>query len=168
MDSRQGLVEAINGFEGAVVIISHDPNVIELTADRLWLVEGGRVSNFDGDLDDYRQRLLSSPQVGGERSKRGPRGYEGERKDNRQRGAERRQSLTPLKKKVEQAAAVVTQLEAERAKLQAKLADPKLYGDVARTVEVQRDLGRIEKELAAAEERWMALESELEQAENAA
>ncbi len=168
MDSRQGLVEAINGFEGAVVIISHDPSVIEMTADRLWLVEGGRVSNFEGDLDDYRQRLLSGPEVQNDRSKRGAKGDDSERKDQRQRGAERRQSLTPLKKKVEQAAGAVTKLEGERAKLQTKLADPKLYGDAAKTVEVQRELGRVEKDLAAAEELWMKLESELEQAENAA
>jgi len=73
-----------------------------------------------------------------------------------------------LKKKVEQAAATVTKLEAERSKLQVKLADPELYGDPAKTVEVQRELGRIQKDLASAEELWMKLESELEQAETAA
>ena len=58
IDSREALIEAINGFAGAVVLISHDPHLIELTADRLWLVEGGRVRPFEGDLDDYRRALL--------------------------------------------------------------------------------------------------------------
>ena len=57
IDSRQALVQAINSFEGAVVLISHDPHLIELTADRLWLVAGGQVKSFDGDMDDYRKLL---------------------------------------------------------------------------------------------------------------
>ena len=55
IDSRDALIEAINGFAAAVRLISHDPHLIELTADRLWLVEGGRVRPFDGDLEDYRR-----------------------------------------------------------------------------------------------------------------
>ena len=53
VESRQALVQAINAFEGAVIIVSHDPHIIGLTADRFWLVDGGRVRPFDGDLDDY-------------------------------------------------------------------------------------------------------------------
>ena len=59
IDSRQALVEAINEFPGAVLVISHDRHLVELTADRLWLVADGRVSPWDGDLDDYRRWLLA-------------------------------------------------------------------------------------------------------------
>ena len=55
---REALVQAINDYEGAVILISHDPHLIELTADRLWLVADGTCRPFDGDLDDYRQLLL--------------------------------------------------------------------------------------------------------------
>ncbi|CCC99976.1 putative ABC transporter, ATP-binding protein with duplicated ATPase domains (plasmid) [Azospirillum baldaniorum] len=58
VDSREALIEAINGFEGAVILISHDPHLIELTADRLLLVADGTVQPYDGDLDDYRRFLL--------------------------------------------------------------------------------------------------------------
>src|SRR5499427_218119 len=58
VDARQSLVQSINSFEGAVVLISHDPHLIELCADRLWLVAGGAVKPFDGDMDDYRRFLL--------------------------------------------------------------------------------------------------------------
>ncbi len=163
MDSRESLAQAINAFEGAVVIISHDPNVIELTADRLWLVEDGQVTAFEGDLDDYRDRTLKTRDKTSEDS--APKAAEDDRKAQRQRSAERRQNLAPLKKKAEQAAAKVSKLEADKAKLAARLADPKLYSDPAKTVEVQRELGRVEKELAAAEEAWMTLETELEQAQ---
>ncbi|MCA0201306.1 MAG: ABC-F family ATP-binding cassette domain-containing protein [Proteobacteria bacterium] len=166
MDTRESLAQAINAFEGAVVIISHDPSVIEMTADRLWLVEDGKVTNFEGDLDDYRTRTLQARDKASEK----PQAQSGEddRKAQRQKSAERRQNLAPLKKKVDQAAAKVTRLEGEKAKLAAKLADPKLYADAAKALEVQKEMGRIEKDLSDAEEAWMALEGELEQAENAA
>ncbi len=166
MDTRESLAQAINAFEGAVVIISHDPSVIEMTADRLWLVEDGKVVNFEGDLDDYRARTLQARDKAPEKTQAPP--GEDDRKAQRQKSAERRQNLAPLKKKVDQAAAKATRLEGEKAKLAARLADPKLYADAAKALEVQKEMGRIEKDLAEAEEAWMALEGELEQAENAA
>ncbi len=166
MDTRESLAQAINAFEGAVVIISHDPSVIEMTADRLWLVEDGKVMNFEGDLDDYRTRTLQSRDSAPTKTQ--VMSPEDDRKAQRQKSAERRQNLAPLKKKLEQAAAKVTKLEGEKAKLAAKLADPKLYADAAKALEVQREMGRIEKDLAVAEDAWMALEGELEEAENAA
>ena len=61
IDSRDALIEAVNEFPGAVLLISHDRNLIELTADRLWLVAGGRVRPYDGDLADYHRSLLAGP-----------------------------------------------------------------------------------------------------------
>ena len=55
LETREVLVQALNDFTGAVVLVSHDWHLLELVADRLWLVAGGTVRNFDGDLDDYRQ-----------------------------------------------------------------------------------------------------------------
>ena len=60
IDSRAALVEAINEFPGAVIMVSHDRYLIEACADRLWLVADGTVTSFDGDLDDYRRLVLSS------------------------------------------------------------------------------------------------------------
>nr|MBC8445054.1 ABC-F family ATP-binding cassette domain-containing protein [Rhodospirillaceae bacterium] len=58
VDSRESLVHALNDFEGAVILVSHDPHLIELVCDRLWLVDGGGCKTWDGDLDDYRAKLL--------------------------------------------------------------------------------------------------------------
>jgi ATP-binding cassette subfamily F protein 3 len=157
----KALLKRLTPSKGAVVIISHDPSVLEMTADRLWLVEDGRVSNFEGDLDDYRERLLSKPQA----TKRETRTDDSERKEQRPRSGERRPNLAHLKKKIEQAAAAVTKLEAERIKLQTKLADPKLYSEPAKATEAQRAVSKVEKDLAAAEEAWIKLETELEAAE---
>ena len=59
VDYRQALIQAINCFEGAVIIVSHDPHVIELTVDHFWIVQGGAVKSFNGDVQDYRQLLLN-------------------------------------------------------------------------------------------------------------
>ena len=59
IDSRAALIEAINAYPGAVILVSHDRYLIEACADRLWLVGDGAVTPFDGDLDDYRRLVLS-------------------------------------------------------------------------------------------------------------
>lgn len=59
IDSRSALMEAINDYEGAVVLISHDRFLIEACADRLWLVKDGGVEIFDGDMDNYRKLVLA-------------------------------------------------------------------------------------------------------------
>jgi ATP-binding cassette subfamily F protein 3 len=69
IDSRTALMEAINDYEGAVILVSHDRFLIEACADRLWLVADGTVQNFDGDMDDYRRFVLS----GGEKKPGNPR-----------------------------------------------------------------------------------------------
>ena len=58
IESREALVRALNDYEGAVILVTHDPALVELVADRLWLVAGGKVRPFDGDLDDYKKLLL--------------------------------------------------------------------------------------------------------------
>ena len=58
IDSRSALIEALNVFEGAVILISHDHHLLKATADRLWLVHDGTVRSYDGDLEDYRALIL--------------------------------------------------------------------------------------------------------------
>ena len=170
MDSRQALAEAINAFEGAVVLISHDPHVIELTVDRFLLVENGRVQAYDGDLDDYRAHLLGNAagRRAAGRQDNAPRDSGG-KKDDRKRSAEKRQALGPLKKRLTAAEKQVATLEAERAKLRAALADPKTYGkNVNKLLDLQKELGAIEMNLAAAENEWLNVQEEWEQNQAAA
>ena len=54
IDAREALVNALNAYEGAIVIVSHDPNMVERVADSLWLVKDGKCRDFEGDLEDYR------------------------------------------------------------------------------------------------------------------
>jgi ATP-binding cassette subfamily F protein 3 len=167
--ARQALVEAINAFEGAVVIVSHDPHVVELTADRFWLVDGGRVQPFDGDMDDYRALLLGRAKAvaddgaasGGRRLRDGP-----DRKEQRRLAAEKRAALTPLRRQLTAAESAVGRLEEERARLAEALADPATYQqDGRRLVDLRTRLGQIERDLARAEDAWMALQQAWDQAE---
>jgi len=156
VDSRESLIQAVNDFQGAVIIISHDPHLIELTADRLWLVADGKCENWDGDLDDYRKLLLDRSRA--ERSEAKGEAGEPSRKDQRRAAAEARTRVAPLRKKATDAERVVEKLTAEKGKLDARLADPALYSGPGEVVAKLRiELGDLEKRLAAAEEDWLEM-----------
>ena len=157
VDSREALIEAINGFEGAVILISHDPHLIELTADRLLLVADGTVQPYDGDLDDYRRFLLDRARAERAAAKGGETVDAGaSRKDQRRAAAEARAALAPLKKKATDAESQVNKLTEEKRRIEAKLADPALYsGPSDKLQKLQIDLGVVDKKLSAAEESWL-------------
>ncbi|WP_119459571.1 ABC-F family ATP-binding cassette domain-containing protein [Rhodospirillaceae bacterium SYSU D60014] len=171
VDSRQALVQAINGFEGAVVLISHDPHLIELTADRLWLVADGGCRPYDGDLDDYRRLLLN------QRRNRNAEAREAKqsasdgadtrtataRKEQRKAAAEARAAVQHLRRAAEEAEKRLEKLQARKAALEARLADPVIYeGPTAQLMELQVKFGEIKKEIARTEERWLEAQAALE------
>ena len=146
VDSRQALIQAINGFAGAVVIVSHDPHVLDLTSDRFWLVADGTVRTYDGDLDEYRSLLL-----GGEKRSRAAEAPQDtpaeetpavDKREQRRRAAEKRQTLAPLRKQVARIEKNMEKLAAEKAEIEEKMADPALYdGETDAVVTLQKDLG---------------------------
>ena len=156
--SRQALIQAVNAFEGAVVIVSHDPHIIGLTADRFWLVDGGRVQPYDGDLEDYRAILLSRRKCGNG-GNGGTASNSPNKKERRRAAADKRASQAALKKRLTEAEAVVHRLEADKFNLQAALADPKLYdgGKSDKLVNLRKRLSQAERDLKIAEESWVSL-----------
>ena len=64
IDSRRALLDALNDYEGAVILITHDRSLIELVADRLWLTADGRIKPFAGDMDDYARFVLERARLG--------------------------------------------------------------------------------------------------------
>jgi len=158
VDSRDALVEAINDFAGAVILISHDRHLIELTADRLWLVAEGQVRPFDGDIDSYRQGLLGRA--------RGNGADAGDRRSERQRGAGQRQRLVPLRQAARQAERDLERLTRDRSALAARLASAETYRLPGAEIEALARRGAdLEAAIAAAEARWLEAEQELEQAQ---
>jgi ATP-binding cassette subfamily F protein 3 len=159
IDAREALVKALADFEGAVLLITHDPHLVELIADRLWLVADGTMRPFDGDLDDYRVMLA-------ERMRPGARNDAVTRRDERRERAEARAALAPLRRQAKEAEARLARLAAERAALEVRLADPSLYAP-GRGQEITAANARlvvIARETAAAEVAWLAAEEALETA----
>ena len=156
IDSREALVEAVNEFPGAVIVISHDRHLVELVADSLWLVADGKVRPYDGDMDDYRRLLLETsaePAVAG-----GP-------KPDRRPAGERRSLLAPLRQRVKEAERAIERLDQERSKLEARLADPASYGNGAEIGTLQKRLAELKTRTEEAEQRWLEAAAEIEQVE---
>jgi len=162
VDSRAALIEAINGFAGAVILVSHDRYLLEACADRLWIVADRTAAPFDGDLDDYRALVLGRTRTDdGERAGKpdAPR----PRSEARRAAAERRAELAPLKRRITAVEADMAKLSARIAEIDRMLADPKLYErDPARVATLAKERADAAAALAAAEERWLALSQEYE------
>ncbi len=155
IDSRAALVEAINAFEGAVILISHDRHLVEATADRLWLVAEGRVRPFEGDVEDYR-RLLLETSTDTRRQPAPPR------EAARLGAAGRRSRLAPLRQRAREAEKEIEALVAHRNALERALTDPALYRDGAAVVAHRRELAELAERIAAAEARWLEAAAEIE------
>jgi ATP-binding cassette subfamily F protein 3 len=161
VDAREALAQALNEYGGAVVIVSHDRHLLELTADRLVLVADGTAAEFAGSLEDYREWVLR----GGEDSR--PAADDGpakrvSKKDQRRAAAEAREQSQALRKAVKQAEAEVTKLTQQRSEIDRALFDPKVDQKVG---DLMKTRAEIEKKLAAAEARWLEASETLEAAE---
>jgi len=110
IDSRAELIRSLNNYEGAVVVISHDRNLLEAVVDRLWLIDSGKVERFEGSLEDYRHLQLEKTKTDKKQTSK----PDNSRKRNRQERAESLKKIAPLKKKTEKLEA---QFEAAQAKL---------------------------------------------------
>ena len=127
IDSRAALIEAINDYPGAVILVSHDRHLLDACADRLWLVADGKVTPFDGDLDDYRRRVLSDRDDSGDerRAERAPSRRAIPTAQERGRAARRRQAAAPARRSAPRPRS--TRLTREIEKLDAALADGELF-----------------------------------------
>jgi ATP-binding cassette subfamily F protein 3 len=168
IDSRDALVEALNDYTGAVLIISHDRHLIEATVDKLWIAQNGTIEEFDEDLDSY-QRLLTS---GKDKQQKGAAAPSPapvvDKKAARQDSAAKRLEVAPLRKSIKEAEQKLTRLRTELEKIEAILSDPKVYdGAPERIVLLGKDKARFSSEIAKVEERWLSLSEELEAAERA-
>jgi ATP-binding cassette subfamily F protein 3 len=159
VDAREALVRALNDYEGAVILITHDRHLIEACVDRLWIVRDGTVRAYDGDVDRYRVECLAE--------RGGPDGAAARGKANgagrttpqeaRRKAAELRASLAPLKKSVTKAEAEIERLSLQIATIDAALADSGLYArNAARAQALARERGELARARSQAEAAWLA------------
>jgi ATP-binding cassette subfamily F protein 3 len=171
VDSREALVRAINDYEGAVVLISHDRHLIETCADRLWLVADGTVTPYDGDIEEYRRSLLDlgrRKQAGGAERLASRQVSTIDRVEQKRRDAEARARVAPLKRKVEALEAEIAATQTELARIDGRLADTAFYDrypDAAAAL--VRERGECAKKLNRLEHDWYAASEAFEAARQA-
>jgi ATP-binding cassette subfamily F protein 3 len=166
IDSRDALISALNDYEGAVLIISHDRHLIDATVDKLWIAQNGTIEEFDHDLDSYQRMLTAGPTK--DRPGKAAPASQDDRKAQRQDAAVRRAQVAPLRKSIKDAEQKLSRLRIELGKVEAILADPKTYdGAPERVTLLGKDKARFEAEIAKVEENWLTLSTELEEAEKA-
>jgi ATP-binding cassette subfamily F protein 3 len=171
---RHALTEALQGFEGALVLVSHDRHLLRVTSDTLLLVDAGAVGTFDGDLDDYPAWLAGRDASSGAASQGAnphqtgtPEAIDGlDRKQQRRQAAQARQSLQPLRQQEKALERRLDALAARRALIEQALSDPELYaveakGQLLALLEEQR---QVSAELEATESAWLDVNEAIEQA----
>jgi ATP-binding cassette, subfamily F, member 3 len=164
IDSRRALIEALNDYDGAVILISHDRHLIEATVDRLWLVNNGTVTSFEGDMEEYRDLIVASGKKKDDEKQKQSED-QASRADQRKLNADKRASLAPLKKKINEIESLTGKLEKLIQGLDVELADPVLYEKApAKAAEKAKQRGEAAAKLAAAEEQWLELSAEYEEA----
>ena len=173
VDSREALVMAINEYDGAFILISHDRHLVETCADRLWLVADGSVAPYDGDLNDYRKWLLDparriKPLVAEDDAEADapppPPRPSNDKKEARRLAAQKREQMAPLKKKAQAAEQEVARIQKLIEALTAKLGDPKVAGDPAASAATAKERADALKALARAEDIWLEASSHYEEA----
>lgn len=162
IDSRRALLDALNDYMGAVILITHDRSLMELVADRLWLAADGTIKPFDGDMDDYAKFVL-------ERAKQAVKPTQVAREAAKAAAApppSPKKAIEPLRRKVDAAEQVMTRCTRNLAELDAQLADPDLYvKNPGKVAELTKRREQAKSKLDEAEEAWMALAEELAEAE---
>ena len=166
IDARDALIEALNTYKGAVILITHDPHLIELTADRLWLVDNGRCSSYDGDLEDYKELLSQKARIqsAGKNDNKNEK-QTVSRKDERREAAEKRLICAPLRKALKETEKNLEQLNLQKEKIEEMLEDPTLYMiglNAAKVKNLKISLSQITQEIEITESRWLELSEQLE------
>jgi len=154
IDSRAALVEAINDYPGAVILVSHDRFLLDACVDRLWLVENGSVTPFEGDLDEYRRLVLGGASARAHKeANKEPRVS---RSDLRRAAADRRAELAPLRKRITAAEKTVALHKSEVTRLDAALAAPGLFArDPQKAAALAKARADAAEALAQAEAEWL-------------
>ena len=179
---RHALTVALQGFEGALVLVSHDRHLMNNTVDEFFTVHQGRVTPFEGDLDDYARWMQEQGKIAAADFQPGtqknsdastPKATERksaaapviDKKEARKQAANQREQLAPLRREVRTLEKTMDKLSAELSTLEDRLGDATLYEDSRRDelTELLRQQGYCKAELSQAEESWLEKSTQLEE-----
>lgn len=158
VDAREALVQALNEYEGTVVLVSHDRHMLELTADRLVLVDGGTATEFSGTIEDYTDFILGKGPAKEKMSK-------ADRKEDKKAAAASREAQAKLKRDVSDAEADLAKLEVVLRAIDRAMFDPVSASNEYKNLtmgELSQRRGKIVAAQEAAEARWVAASEALE------
>ncbi len=172
MEMRHALTIALQAYEGAMMVVSHDRYLLDNTVDEFYVIHNGRFSEFDGTLDDYAQWLQKQqaadnntagnalPTAGngnGTASRTPDTGNRADKKAQRQEAAARREQLAPLRKAARQLEQQMGRINERLADIEAIIADPVMYDEQkkAELADLLLEQGKLRRELEQVEERWL-------------
>jgi len=162
IDSRAELMKALNDFDGAVLLISHDRNLLEAVVDRLWCADKGTIDRFDGSLEEYKQLQLDRDKT----DKKVKVSTKPSQADIRRAAAEARAKLAPLRKELKQ---IEKHIETANLRLQTidkDLSDPDLFTrDAEKAIALGQERSRLEDVVEVNELRWLEVSQTLENAQ---
>ena len=170
LEMRHALTMALQDFEGAVIVVSHDRHLLRNTVDEFLLVADGSVSEFDGDLDDYYKWLLQQRQIQSASEAQIAVGDDGDskvdKKAQRQQSAAQRQQLKPLTNKLKNIETQMEKLQKKMQDIEAQLGDASIYDDKnkANLQQLLLEQAKTQVGLDEAEESWLMISEEIEAA----
>ena len=155
IESRDALVMALNSYEGAVVLVSHDMHLVQTVADRLWLVRDGRVTDYDGDIASYGAAILDS---------RTQKKQDKQARPKPQSQAAERFNLARAEKALRKLEDKLQETEQQKADLEAEMAAPTFYSSCSDEIVMQKvsQLNKLADELAGLEQDWLELSGQIE------
>lgn len=164
LEMREALAEALESYTGAMVLVSHDRELLERVCDRFWRVRAGRVEVYEGDLEDYTREVSQvdeSPSLA-----QTPLPAVHQAREKRQLAAQQREALRPLQKVAAGLESRYSALQADLVKLEQALADPDLYTTTTSTqvADLLKQQGQLRQELEMTEVQWLEALEAVEQA----
>ena len=157
IESREALVLALNDYEGAVILVSHDTHLVESVADRLWLVKNGTVTSFDGDMDDYKKFILQ--QTSSQKLSQSKQVQVKQKKTV----APKKTNPIKLKLLAKELEEKMDMLSSQKSALETQIAKPDFYNnDGSKIAEVTNRLSTVIEQLAETEETWLETLERLE------
>ncbi|MEA3276763.1 MAG: ATP-binding cassette domain-containing protein [Pseudomonadota bacterium] len=164
LEMRHALSEALQEFEGALVVVSHDRHLLRVTSDELLLVDNGALAPFAGDLDEYPAWLAKRQESPRQGETGAPPQGTGSRKEQRRQEAEQRRRLQPIKNRLQTLEKRLTELAHRRDELERALAAPGLYepAEKPRLLALVEEKHRLDTDMEETETAWLETGEELE------
>jgi ATP-binding cassette, subfamily F, member 3 len=162
LEMRHALTVALQAYDGAMILVSHDREMLANSVDEYWLLQDGRMQRYDGGIESYSRELQSRFALPGATGA-APPAAAAKKKEQRQAAAARREESKPLRQKVKKLEGEMNRLSGALKALEEKLADPALYdGDGPEIAGLLKEQGQLQQALAETEEAWLEAQEALE------